>query len=155
MRLQRHLDKTLVFPGLRCQSKEELLRQLADQTAEHLPVVDANLLWSLLRQREAGSTTGIGSGVAVPHCTVDGLDESICVLAQVPDGVDFGAIDEAPVHFVFLLLSPPEAIGTHLRLLARIARLLHSTGFPESLRESGDADAIYQRVVTEDSRHID
>lgn len=153
MRLERHLDKTLVFVGIRATDKDGLLRQLAEMTAERLPVVDAAKLCDQLREREAGSSTGIGAGIAVPHSTVEGLDRSVCVLAQIEGGIDFGAIDQAPVGFVFLLLSPPEAIGHHLRLLARIARLLHSPGFTEALRGPASADELYQLVVDEDEKH--
>jgi mannitol/fructose-specific phosphotransferase system IIA component (Ntr-type) len=71
-------------------------------------------------------------------------------MAQIPGGVEFDSLDEAPVHFVFLLLSPPGS--GHLKVLARIARLCRQEGFVGDISGAENADRIYELVVQGEAR---
>jgi len=154
MRLRDHLRKDLVFSLPAPPDKQELLEQLASLVAARLSGVDATQLLDRLAQREEQISTGIGHGVAIPHTTLEGLAEPLCVVVQIPGGCDFCALDRSPVHVLFLLLSPPGKTGHHIRLLARIARLVDSRAFVEDLARARDAEEVYERVVAEDSRHV-
>ncbi len=82
-----------------------------------------DLLAALLKREELGSTA-IGGGVAVPHALSSEIDRAIGALAEFPEGVEFGALDGQPVRRVWLLLSPLNQRGEHLRLLESVARRL-------------------------------
>ena len=77
-----------------------------------------------IRDRESLQSTGVGSGVAIPHGRVGSLDRFIGALAIHPRGVEFGSIDGEPVSILFALIGPEKAAGEHLKCLARIGRLL-------------------------------
>ena len=155
MRLRDYLQRELVFtisPGP--SSKPELLEQLARLVGERVEGLDPAQLVARLAEREGQISTGIGHGVAIPHATLDGLAAPVCVIVQVPGGCDYGALDQSPVCVLFLLLSPPEQTGHHIRLLARIARLVDDRSFVEKLARAADPEAIYELAVAEDGRHV-
>lgn len=98
---------------------DELLDELALDPALHDRVRAAVL------RREDELTTGIGGGVAIPHARVEGVREPLLALGIAPGGLDFEAIDGAPVTLVFLLISGAEQTGAHLALLAELCTLLN------------------------------
>ena len=153
MRLEDFLSRNYVFPGLRARDKDELFLWLARFACCANPRADVDEALERLRRREAQGTTGIGNGVAIPHTTTSFLQRTLCALVQVPEGVPYDSLDGLPVYFVFLLLSPSEAIGEHVRLLARIARIAHNAEFIRRLAQAETADEIYRLVIEEDERH--
>jgi PTS system nitrogen regulatory IIA component len=155
MRLKNHLDPGLTFVKLQATDKSTLLRLLTDKAAEHVPGIDSADLLRRLEERESAATTGIGNGVAIPHTTVMGLEKTICLLAQIPAGVEFDSIDGRPVHFVFMLLSPAESVWTHLRHLARISRIASSDDFIRNVVAAPDPEAVVELVAREDGKHVD
>jgi len=154
MHLKDFLDPAFVFPNLQVGSKEELFHWLARLACCMNPEADPEVIHERLQKREAQGTTGIGNGVAIPHTTTSFLDKTRCVLIQVPGGVAYDSIDGSPVSFIFLLMSPSVAIGEHVRLLARIARIAHNREFIEHLSHAKTAEEIYRLVVREDERHV-
>lgn len=153
MNLERYLDRQWILLGLAPADKGALLETLAIAAAERSTAVDRQALLDRLLARERQGSTGIGNGVAVPHAAVEGLDHMRCLLAQVPHGLDFGAVDGRPVRFVFLLLGPAAEVGLHLKLLARIARLVRDPAFVDELASAVSADELHRRVLREDERH--
>ncbi len=155
MRLSSHLDLALTFVGLEPANKDALLREIVDRTTQHLTDVDAAELLEQIEDREQKSSTGVGLGIAIPHCVVSGVEQTVCVLAQIPAGVEYDAIDAEPVRFVFMLLSPAAAMGSHLRMLARISRVANREGFTKDAVALKTAEEVYEMVVREDDSHVD
>ena len=118
------------------------------------PRIDEQALLERLTAREEEVTTGIGHGVAIPHATLEGLEHTLCVVAQIPSGIDFLALDASPVHVIFMLLSPPGTAGVHIQLLARIAQLVDSQDFIARMATVSDADAVYEQIIEEDELQI-
>ncbi|MFH2006352.1 MAG: PTS sugar transporter subunit IIA [bacterium] len=155
MRLCDHLDPALTFVGLEPADKSSLLREIVDRTTRHLTGIDPAGLLRRIEDRERKSSTGVGSGIAIPHCVVTGLDETVCVLVQIPIGVEYDAVDGAPVYFVFMLLSPTDAMGIHLRMLARVSRVANREGFTQDVIALQTAKEVYDMVISEDESHVD
>jgi nitrogen PTS system EIIA component len=153
MRLRDHISKELIFIFPRPGDKRSLLEALVRQIKEVLVDIDEEVLLQRLLQREEEVSTGIGHGVAIPHAFLEGLNESRCVLCQIPDGVDFQSLDASPVHVVFVLLSPPGQTGNHIRLLARIARKVAREHFVYRLATAQSTGELYSLLVEEDQRH--
>ena len=99
-------------------------------------------------EREKLQSTGIGDGVAIPHCALDTADSQALALLLCPRGVEFEAIDGEPVEIVFGVVGPKRATGEHLRTLARISRLLREPTTIEKLKAAKDRAALYS-VLTE------
>ncbi|PLX41478.1 MAG: PTS fructose transporter subunit IIA [Deltaproteobacteria bacterium] len=107
----------------------------------------------VLLEREKLGSTGIGEGIAIPHGKLTGLDKVISVFARSQDGVDFDAMDGAPVHNFFLLMAPEDSASMHLKALARISRLLKSRQFRDELAECSSASELYRKISEEDEKY--
>jgi PTS system nitrogen regulatory IIA component len=153
LRLADYLHDDLVLWDLPQVAKPELMRTLASEIAARLPGIDAELLLVRLNEREAQQSTGIGHGLALPHATLPGLERSVVVAAKANPGLDFDALDARPVDLLFLLLSPPSGASEHLRVLARLARILDDEATLERLRTANDAAELFALLLAEDARH--
>lgn len=144
MRLEDFLDPDLVALDLRPGPRRAVLTRLAR------PLVDAGILGDVdtlvdeLIRREEIQSTGIGSGLAVPHTIHEELDRTRVVVGVCPGGTDFRALDGEPVHLFFLLLSPPGEVRTHIRLLARVARLSRRRERLERARAARDPETVVE-----------
>ena len=140
--LQGLLDPKLVYTGLEPGTLEDALAQLARRVAEAGEVSDADDLTRRLLEREKLGCTGLGAGVAIPHCKLAGIDEIVLAIATCPAGVDFHAPDGVPVTLIFLILSPSQSPALHLQAIARISRLLKITGVADALRRATTPEAL-------------
>ncbi|MFG1426977.1 PTS IIA-like nitrogen regulatory protein PtsN [Roseixanthobacter glucoisosaccharinicivorans] len=131
-----------VFPSLRASSKKQALQELA-QHAAVLSNRDAREIFETLLQRERLGSTGVGSGIAIPHGKLPKLDKLFGAFARLEKPIDFEALDGEPVDLVFLLLAPEAAGADHLKALARVARMLRDPDIAEKLRASRDARSIH------------
>ncbi len=154
MRLKDYIERDLVLADPDVEDKDSLFRQLVETVTVRFPSLDGRGLFELLNAREEQVSTCVGHGVAVPHASVPGLERGCCVIARLRGGVEFDPGDEARVHIVFLLLNPPDRVGTHIRILARIARLVGNEDFLGELMNAADAQGIFEIVSREDDRHV-
>lgn len=126
MRLSEILsvDRILVdVDGSFVKTKADALRLLAEMLSPALGV-ERDTVEQLLVERENLQSTGIGDGVAIPHCSLDSAEAQAGALVLCPRGIEFEAIDDEKVEIVFGVVGPKRATGEHLRILARISRLL-------------------------------
>ena len=107
----------------------------------------------ILLNREALGSTGIGQGVAIPHGKCNAVGSLVGAFGVAPTGVEFGSLDGAPVHLVFLLIAPEDSAGPHLKALARISRLLKDKFFRDSLRQAKDEKSLLKVIRDEDQKH--
>jgi PTS system nitrogen regulatory IIA component len=131
-----------VVPSLRVNSKKQALQELAARAAAMSGRSEREIL-EVLMQRERLGSTGIGSGIAIPHGKLTKLERLFGVFARLERPIDFEALDGQPVDLMFLLLAPEAAGADHLKALARVARLLRDPEVARKLRESRDAEALY------------
>ncbi|HWD57749.1 MAG TPA: PTS IIA-like nitrogen regulatory protein PtsN [Stellaceae bacterium] len=131
-----------VIAQLRAPTKRQVLQELARRAATVTGLADKRI-YDALAERERLGTTGIGAGVAVPHCRLPELTRLHGMFARLERPVPFEAIDDQPVDLVFLLLAPSEAGAEHLKALARVSRLLRDKAMCEKLRGANSADALY------------
>ena len=103
---------------------------------------DRDLVLAALRQREETMSTGIGFGIAIPHCSSDRLDKVVAAFGRSSTGIEFDALDNAPVKFVVLFIVPKNQFQTHLRTLASIAKFLNDRSVRESLASAKSAEEI-------------
>jgi mannitol/fructose-specific phosphotransferase system IIA component (Ntr-type) len=156
MRLSEYLEPDLVVLDLECEGIEDTIGTLVDHVAAVGRIRDPDAVRTALLEREESHTTSLGNGVALPHTTLDGLSRPLLLVAVSPDGVAFGPrADEAPRdRLFFLLLSPLDQAGTHIKLLARIVRLVRSPDFVASLIEADSGPALVEEIEREDALHV-
>jgi nitrogen PTS system EIIA component len=131
-----------VIAQLRAPTKRQVLQELARRAATMNGVADRRI-YDALAERERLGTTGIGTGVAIPHCRLAELTKLYGLFARLERPVPFDAIDDQPVDLVFVLLAPLDAGAEHLKALARVSRLLRDKSTCEKLRGANSADALY------------
>lgn len=136
----------LIFTGMAAGSLEEVLTEMARRIAAAGVVPDEAELARRLLERERLGCTGLGGGVAIPHCKVRGISDIVFSIGSCPSGVDFHAPDGIPVTLIFLILSPAEAPAAHLQTLARISRLLKTPGAAESLRAAESPERLLEAL---------
>lgn len=115
---------------------EQISRMIGD--AAHPPA----LVESALERREAGSSTALGDGVAIPHTRVEGLDRPRAAFLATRRGVDFHSPDGLPVDLFFALLVPAQSTSEHLAILAEIAECFSDSTMRDLLREARSPERI-------------
>jgi PTS system nitrogen regulatory IIA component len=143
MQLEDYLDKDLILPDLRSDSKPKVLEELLYPLQEKWKEFDLDKARDILLEREKLGSTGIGNGVAIPHGKMDELENIVLVVGRSLKGLDFEALDRELCTIFFLVLAPEDVAGTHLRLLAHISRLLKDPDFRGSFMEAHDGDGLY------------
>lgn len=149
--ITRFLTPDDVIPELFSQSKEDVLAELASKLEERQPELSRAELLKILLERERLGSTGIGDGVAIPHGKVKNVKELMLVFGRSITGIDFNSLDGRPSHLFFLLIAPDQAIGGHLKMLARISRILKDPSTRKKLLDAPDAAAVYNVIREQDS----
>ena len=134
-------------------SKKAALEMLSDT----LSYQDSNLskskvLDGLLAREKLGST-GLGEGIAIPHCRIQELDNIYIAMLKLEEGVEYEASDDKPVFFLFCLVVPEDSNDEHLELLANLAELLDNELLRKSIQKSSNARELYQ-ILIQDPKHL-
>ena len=149
MRIMDSLKEGAIVAELNATDKKGVLSELTASLAEASGVKQEELLRVLLERERLGST-GIGGGIAIPHGKLKLLQSLLMGFGRSRKGVDFDAMDGKPTHIFFLLLAPEDSTGGHLKMLARISRLLKDTVFKERLMNAADWRELYMVIEKED-----
>lgn len=154
MRLSTYLRPELVISGLEASNRDEALRRIGSFLEEGGVVSSGDEVFQALRAREESHTTVLGEGVAVPHAVVPALEDVLLLVATTAEPLSFGPPESDPVDLLFTLLSPPGREAEHIKLLARICRIVRHPGFVEGLRETSDPEGLHEAILAVDSRHV-
>jgi nitrogen PTS system EIIA component len=150
MRLDQILKKEFINENLQAGNKDEVLAELAQTiTKGSLKINTANII-DVLQQREKLGSTGIGDGVAIPHGKIGMLEELIVSFGRSKAGVSFDSMDGKPVHLFFLLLAPENSAGQHLKMLAKISKMLKAGYFRKKLMEAKTKSDLYNIIIEQD-----
>ena len=152
MKIVDLLHPDAIIPNLQSRSKDEALAELADALLKVAGDLNRSEVIDVLHERERLGSTGIGDGVAIPHGKLKSLDSLLISFARSADGVDFDAMDGKPAHLFFLLVAPEESVGVHLKMLARISKILKNPAVREQLVQASDAQQLYQIIADEEER---
>ena len=151
MNLGSLTDPQLIFPELPGEDVESVLRALAERVASRGMVESAEPLYEKLLEREQLGSTGIGSGVAIPHCKMKGLEQAILAVGIKDRPVDFGSVDGQPVRLFFLVVSPQDAPAVHLQVLAAISKWVKADRHVEKTLSMDDRQEIFEFLQREGS----
>lgn len=135
-------DRRLVLARVTGRTREEVLEEIAARLAGEGWVRDPSELVRSLLDRERLGCTGLGGGIAIPHCKLRDLSGVVVVVASTETPIDFGASDGVPVDLIFLVASPAEGAAEHLQTLARLSRVLRTPGVVEALRDASSPERL-------------
>ncbi len=146
MRLENLTQPELIFPALDATDRDAVLRDFSEHLRELGLVADADELFAKLLEREQLGSTGIGAGVAIPHCKLKSLTKAVLAVGICRDGVDFGSPDAVPVRLFFLVVSPTDAPAVHLQVLAAISKWIKADHHVSRMLKLRDRGAIYHML---------
>jgi len=152
MRLSEFLRPDFVVFHLAARDVESVVREVSAR-AGAAGVAPEEVVAEKLLERERQHTTVMGAGLAIPHATVPGLEEPVIGVALAREPVAWGPEDTDPVRVFVVLLSPPGREREHVKLLARICRLMRHEGFLDQLEEASDDQGIIHVIEAIDAQH--
>ena len=151
--LKELLRGDLIIADIQAVDKVGVIREFAAHLSAAGKVRDADELMRVLLEREAMGSTGIGDGVAIPHGKLHGMNDVIVAFGRSHRGVDFQSLDDKPAYLFFLLVTPQDSPGEHLKMLARISRILKNPVLREKLRTVFDGRELHKLILEEDSKY--
>ena len=149
MKILEVLQKEAILEDLVSTDKKGILEELVAPVAKVANVSEDGLVKVLLERERLGST-GIGGGVGIPHGKLKNLENIVLGFGLSRNGVDFESMDGKPTHEFFLLVTPENSTGLHLKMLARISRLLKDESFKERLISASSQEEILSIIQEED-----
>ena len=132
--LEALLDPARSMCQIEAASKKKIFELAAARIALSQPALGEDQIYNQLLAREKLGSTGLGQGVAIPHCRVEGCAEPMGCIITLSNGVSFDAPDSRHVDILFVLLVPAEATQEHLNILAALARRFSDRSFCAALR---------------------
>jgi len=149
MKILDILPKEAILADLKSKDKKGVIEELVTPVAPIAKVNHEDLVRVLMERERLGST-GIGGGIGIPHGKLPGLESLVLSFGLSRKGVDFESMDGHPTYIFFLLITPENSTGLHLKLLARISKILKNEPFKQSLLNAADRDEIFNVIKNED-----
>lgn len=143
-----HIATEQILLNLKANSRDEVLAELAAAAQGRCPLVPWEIIAELLLEREQQESTGHGNGIAIPHASLEKIEEPILLFGRHRKGINFSAADRKPVHLFVAILVPQHAGSTYLQVLARVSRLLQQPQLRQQLMQA-DTTADIQRIFSE------
>lgn len=152
MILTQILQPTCIKVPLESKDKYSVITELVDLLAENRLIQDREAALDAVFTRERTRSTGIGSGIAIPHGKCGGVKELVMALGIAREPIPFESVDGKPVSIVILLVSPQDQTGPHIQALARISRLLLDEEFKNALERASSAQAACELLSNRESK---
>lgn len=138
-----------IYPGLTGTNGTSVLREISELLAAQGIVSNAAKLHEKLMEREELCSTGVGRGVAIPHCKLNGIDKVLVAIGVAAEPVPFGAVDGEPVQLFFVVISPSRSPAAHLQSLAAISRWVKEHDPVDQLAKLESAAEILQLIESD------
>jgi PTS system nitrogen regulatory IIA component len=145
MRILDVLRKETILTDLKAKDKKGVIEELVASVSQITGINNSELVRVLLERERLGST-GIGGGIGIPHGKLANLESLIMGFGLSRKGVDFESMDGRPTHLFFLLITPENSTGLHLKLLARISRILKNDSFKKKLMKASGSDEVFSII---------
>ena len=146
MQLGELVTSSATQQGADIASKKRVLEVASEMLATSVNGTDADTIFSGLLNRERLGSTGLGSGVGIPHCRIAGADKPAAALLTLTKAIDFDAIDSQPVDLICALIVPDDGNDEHLKTLASLAELFSNPKALNELRQSPNSDALFNNA---------
>lgn len=149
MKLSDILQRDAIIADLKSTNKQGIIKELAIAVSKAAKTESKEIEKVLLEREELGST-GIGGGIGIPHGKLRSINSIIVGFGRSIKGVEFDSLDNRPVHIFFLLITPENSTGLHLRVLAQVSKLLKNHDFKENLIKAESIDEIKAIIQEQD-----
>ncbi len=149
MKILDFLSIERIIPNIQSRDKMGVIDELAKAVADTTSAEKSEIAKVLLEREQLGST-GIGDGIAIPHGRLNSIDSIIMGFGSSGKGIEYDAIDDKPVNIFFLLLTPENSTGGHLKVLAQISKLLKSKQFKTDLGNAKSEQEVLEIIQEAD-----
>ncbi|MCK5097131.1 MAG: PTS sugar transporter subunit IIA [Desulfobacteraceae bacterium] len=149
MKILDFLSQERIIPNMQSRDKKGVIDELAQAVADTTSADNAEVAKVLLEREQLGST-GIGDGIAIPHGRLSSIDSIIMGFGSSEQGIEYDAIDSNPVNIFFLLLTPENSTGGHLKVLAQISKLLKNKQFKINLSNAKSTQEVLEIIQESD-----
>jgi PTS system fructose-specific IIA component len=148
MSLLENLKKNNILVKSGAKNRWEIIEEMVDVAVRNKEISseDSENIKNALIEREKSMSTGIGNGVAIPHCSTSKVSNIITVMALIPKGINFDSIDNEPVKIVILLIVPKDKLTQHIKTLANIAKMMSDASLREKILTLKSADSIIKTL---------
>lgn len=151
MILTQILQPKCIKAPLASVNKEDAIEELINVLADHGYLSDRSSALEAVLAREQTRSTGIGSGIAIPHGKSPAAKELVMAIGIANEPIEFESIDNKPVGIIILLVSPPDQTGPHIQALARISRLMLDATFKSKLEKASSPEEVYDLISTKET----
>lgn len=154
MNLFTLLDENTVLPNLKAKNKKQVIDDLVDTLKVKLGQETVASIRKSVFEREQIMSTGVGKGLAIPHCKTKSVDKNYAAFARLETPLEFNSIDNEPVQIIFLLVGPDCNHSQHIKLLSRISRLMNSASFHKKILDSNSTEVIINAFKEEEEKYF-
>ncbi len=151
MELNQIFKLEFINDRLSARNKDEALEEMINTVIAGGLKLDTSSVLDILKQRESLGSTGIGDGVAIPHGKISNIQDIVVVFGRSKDGIAYDALDGKPVHLFFMVLAPENSAGQHLKILAKISKMLKDDYFRKKLLESNSKNDLYRIIIEQEN----
>lgn len=151
MILTQILQPSCIAAPLKSKDKDSAIEELVNILASAGQVKNAAAALEAVMEREQTRSTGIGSGIAIPHGKSAAVEELVMAVGIAAEPIEFASIDNKPVSIIVLLISPMDKTGPHIQALARISRLLLDEQFKAKLEKASSPEEVYQLISAKEN----
>ncbi len=151
MQLEQILKPELINADLSAKSRDEALAEMVETVIRSGVEMNKSSIVDILKQREQLGSTGIGEGIAIPHGKTAAVNRIIVAFGRSTEGISYDALDGKPVHLLFLLLAPENSAGQHLKILAKISRMLKEADFRQKLLDASSQMDLHEIILAQEN----
>jgi fructose-specific phosphotransferase system IIA component len=151
MKLTQIMPPNCIKVPLEGQDKESVITELVDLLDANKLLDDREVVLDSVMKREQTRSTGIGSGIAIPHGKCTAVKELVMSMGIAPEPIDFASVDGKGVTIIILLVSPLDKTGPHIQALAKISKLMLDGQFRHSLEKASSADELHDLIGKKES----
>ena len=146
------LTEQAVIVGFQGNSKTEIIEELAQVLEPQERILERDEVIEAVLERERIMSTGIGNGIAIPHGKTGSVSELVAAFGTKKEGIDVESLDGEPAYIFFMLVSPKDASGPHVRMLAAVSRLLTDDGCRRALIEAATPQEVISIVARSEAQ---
>jgi len=155
MKVSDLLNVNFIISELKGDEKEETINELIDLFKNDNRVIDIERVRTAVLEREKIMSTGVGKGFAIPHGKTNAINDIIAAFGKTKRPIEYQALDNQPVHLVFLLVGKDNLVSTHIKLLSRISRMMNKDEFREKLIDASSAEEIINIFRKEEENYFE
>ena len=154
MKLSTKINKSAILLEMEARTKDEAIEELVDLLCSSYSLKEKQKILDAIKKREEKQSTGLGMGLAVPHAKTDAVDKLYVAFGRSPEGIDFECPGGEKAHLFFILVSPLDVSGPHIKALAGISRMIKHEEFRKALLECRNENEFIKIVKEAENKYL-